>query len=157
MTEAVQPVFNIEKIYVKDLSLEVPNSPQVFLQREAPQVDIEIQTREAKVDEGIYEVVITVTTTAHIGEKTFFLAEVSQAGVFQLRNIPEPEIGPILGIGCPNILFPYVRETVSDLVARAGFPPVVLAPVNFEPIYQARVQQMQEAAAQAAVAAPVTH
>lgn len=154
MTEALQPIFNIEKIYVKDLSLEVPNSPQVFLQREAPQVDIEIQTREQKVDEGIYEVVITVTTTARVGDKNFFLAEASQAGIFQLRNVPEAEIGPILGIACPNILFPYVRETISDLVARAGFPPVVLSPVNFEPIYQARLQQ-QQSAAQAAT--PVTH
>jgi preprotein translocase subunit SecB len=154
MTEALQPVFNIEKIYVKDLSLEVPNSPQVFLEREAPQVDIEIQTRENKVDEGIWEVVVTVTVTARLGEKNFFLAEASQAGIFQIRNIPEPEVGPILGIGCPNILFPYVRETISDVVARAGFPPVVLTPVNFEPIYQARVQQL-ETTAQAA--APVTH
>jgi preprotein translocase subunit SecB len=154
MTEALQPIFNIEKIYVKDLSVEVPNSPQIFLLREAPQVDIEIQTREQKIDDGIYEVVITVTTTAHVGEKTFFLAEASQAGVFQLRNIPEAEIAPILGIGCPNILFPYVRETISDLVARAGFPPVVLAPVNFEPIYQAKLKQ-QESAAPAI--APVTH
>jgi preprotein translocase subunit SecB len=154
MTEALQPVFNIEKIYVKDLSLEVPNSPQIFLEREAPQVDIEIQTRENKVDEGIWEVVVTVTVTARLGEKNFFLAEASQAGIFQLRNIPEPEVGPILGIGCPNILFPYVRETISDVVARAGFPPVVLTPVNFEPIYQARVQQL-ESTAQAAT--PVTH
>jgi preprotein translocase subunit SecB len=155
MTEAVQPIFNIEKIYVKDLSLEVPNSPQVFLQREAPNVDIEIQTREQKVDDGIYEVVVTVTTTARVGEKTFFLAEASQAGIFQLRNIPDNDMGPILGIACPNILFPYARETISDLVARAGFPPVVLAPVNFEPIYQARLKQQQQAAAPAVV--PVTH
>ncbi len=153
--EAPQPIFNIEKIYVKDLSLEVPNSPQVFLEREAPQVEIEIQSSETKVDEGIYEVVVTVTTTAKLGDKTFFLAEASQAGIFQLRNIPEGEIGPILGVGCPNILFPYVRETISDLVARAGFPPVVLTPVNFDPIYQAKLQQQAAAAEQAA--APVTH
>jgi preprotein translocase subunit SecB len=158
MTEALQPIFNIEKIYVKDLSLEVPNSPQVFLQREAPQVDIEIQSRELKVDEGIYEVVVTVTTTARVGEKVFFLAEASQAGVFQIRNVPEQDIAPLLGIGCPNILFPYARETISDLVARAGFPPVILAPVNFEPIYQAKVQQLQQAASEAAGnPAPVTH
>ena len=154
MTEEIQqPLFNIEKIYVKDLSLEVPNSPQIFLEREAPQVDIEIQTRDQKIDEGIYEVVVTVTTTARQGEKTFFLAEASQAGIFQLRNIPEAEVGPILGIGCPNILFPYVRETISDLVARAGFPPVTLTPVNFEPMYQAKLQQQ----AGTQPAAPVTH
>jgi preprotein translocase subunit SecB len=161
MTEAqppLQPIFNIEKIYVKDLSLEVPNSPQVFLQREAPQVDIEIQSREQKVDEGIYEVVVTVTTTARVGDKVFFLAEASQAGVFQIRNVPDQDIAPLLGIGCPNILFPYARETISDLVARAGFPPVILAPVNFEPIYQAKVQQQQQSANQVAGnPAPVTH
>jgi preprotein translocase subunit SecB len=158
MTEALQPVFNIEKIYIKDLSLEVPNSPQVFLQREAPQVDIEIQSREQKVDEGIYEVVVTVTTTARVGDKVFFLAEASQAGVFQIRNVPEQDITPLLGIGCPNILFPYAREAISDLVARAGFPPVILAPVNFEAIYLAKVQQLQQAAGQAAAnPAPVTH
>jgi preprotein translocase subunit SecB len=157
MTEALQPIFNIEKIYVKDLSLEVPNSPQVFLQREAPQVDIEIQSREQKVDEGIYEVVVTVTTTARVGDKVFFLAEASQAGVFQIRNVAEQDIAPLLGIGCPNILFPYARETISDLVARAGFPPVILAPVNFEPIYQAKVQQLQQAGQVAGNPAPVTH
>src|ERR1700733_11126424 len=158
MTEALQPIFNIEKIYVKDLSLEVPNSPQVFLQREAPQIDIEIQSRDQKVDEGIYEVVVTVTTTARVGDKVFFLAEASQAGVFQIRNVPERDIAPLLGIGCPNILFPYARETISDLVARAGFPPVILAPVNFEPIYQAKLQQLQQAAGEAAAnPAPVTH
>jgi preprotein translocase subunit SecB len=154
MTEEVQqPLFNIEKIYVKDLSLEVPNSPQVFLERDPPQVDIEIRSQEQKIDEGIYEVVVTVTATAKLAEKTFFLAEASQAGIFQLRNIPEAEIGPILGIGCPNILFPYVRETISDLVARAGFPAVLLTPVNFEPIYQAKLQQ--QTASQ--IVTPVTH
>ena len=94
-----------------------------------------------------------VTTTAKLVENTFFLAEASQAGIFQLRNIPEAEVGPILGIGCPNILFPYVREAISDLVTRAGFPPVMLAPVNFEPIYQAKLQQ----AAAAPPAAAITH
>lgn len=151
--EAQQPLFNIEKIYVKDLSLEVPNSPQVFLEREVPQVDVEIQTRDAKIDEGVHEVVLTVTVTAHHSDKTYFLAEASQAGIFQLRNIPDAEVGPILGIGCPNILFPYVRETISDLVNRAGFPPVVLTPVNFEPIYQAKLQQQSSPQP----AEPVTH
>jgi preprotein translocase subunit SecB len=151
--EAQQPLFNIEKIYIKDLSLELPNAPQIFLEREAPQIDLEIHTSDQKIDEGIYEVVVKVTTTAKIGDKTFFLAEATQAGIFQLRNIPEAEVGPILGIGCPNILFPYVREAISDIVTRAGFPPVMLSPVNFEPIYQAKLQQ---AAAQQP-AAPVTH
>ncbi|MEJ0046527.1 MAG: protein-export chaperone SecB [Rhodospirillales bacterium] len=154
MTDEVQQaLFNIEKIYVKDLSLEVPNSPQIFLERESPHIDIEIQSREQKIDDGIFEVVLTVTATAKLNEKTFFLVEASQAGIFQLRNIPEAEMGPILGIGCLNILFPYVREAISDLVSRAGFPPVLLTPVNFEPIYQAKLER--QAAAEPAV--PVTH
>ncbi len=131
-----QPVFSIEKVYVKDLSLEIPNAPQVFLEREAPQVDIQLHHNSTSVDEGVYQTVLTVTVTAKIGEKTLFLVEASQAGIFVARNIPAQELEAVLGIACPNILFPYVREVVSDIVVRAGFPPVVLSPVNFEAIYQ---------------------
>ncbi len=131
-----QPVFSIEKVYVKDLSLEIPNAPQVFLERDAPQVDIQLHHNSTSVDEGVYQTVLTVTVTAKIGEKTLFLVEASQAGIFVARNIPAQELEAVLGIACPNILFPYVREVVSDIVVRAGFPPVVLSPVNFEAIYQ---------------------
>jgi len=144
---AQQPVFTIEKVFVKDLSLEVPNAPQIFLERDAPKVDIQLGTRAAPLDEGHYEVVVTVTTTATLGEKTVFLVEVHQAGIFQVRNLPSESLEPLLGVTCPNILFPYLRETVSDAVVRAGFPPFLLAPVNFEALYQQRLQQAQPAPA----------
>jgi len=136
-----QPMFSIEKVYVKDLSLEIPNAPQIFLEREAPQVDIQLHHNSAQVDDGVYQTVLTVTVTAKIGDKTMFLVECSEAGIFIARNIPAGELDAVLGIACPNILFPYVREVISDLVVRAGFPPVILSPVNFEAIYQAQQQQ----------------
>ena len=141
-----QPVFSIEKVFVKDLSLEIPNAPQVFLEREAPQVDIQLHHNSNGVEEGVYQTVLTVTVTAKVGEKTMFLVEVAQAGIFVARNIPASELDAVLGIACPNILFPYVREVISDVVVRAGFPPVVLSPVNFEAIFQAQGQQQQPAA-----------
>ena len=136
-----QPVFSIEKLYVKDLSLEVPNGPQIFLEREAPEIELQLQTNGSGLGDGMYETVLTVTVTAKLGEKAFFLVEVSQAGIFQIRNVPDADIEPIIGVACPNILFPYAREAVSDAVSRAGFPPVILAPVNFEAMYQQRLQQ----------------
>ncbi len=133
-----QPSFTIEKVYVKDLSLEIPNAPAVFLEREAPTVDIQLHHNSSQVDANIYQTVLTVTVTAKIGDKTMFLVEAGQAGIFAVRNVPQGDMDAILGIACPNILFPYVREVVSETVTRAGFPPVVLAPVNFEAIYHAQ-------------------
>ena len=130
-----QPVFSIEKVYVKDLSLEIPNAPQVFLEQGQPQVDIQLHHNSSSVEEGIYQTVLTVTVTAKVGDKTLFLVEAAQAGIFTARNIPQQELEPVLGIACPNILFPYVREVISDTVVRAGFPPVILSPVNFEAIF----------------------
>lgn len=143
MTEPAQeqPHFSIEKLYVKDLSLEIPNAPQIFLEREAPQVDVQIQTQGKSVQDGVYDVVLSITVTAKLGEKTVFLVEVAQAGIFQIRNVPEADLQGVLGIACPNILFPYAREVVSDAVTRGGFPPVVLNPINFEALYQQRLQQ----------------
>ena len=143
-----QPVFSIEKVYIKDLSLEIPNAPQVFLEREAPSVDIQLHHNSAQVDDGVYQTVLTVTVTAKVKDKTMFLVEVGQAGVFVIRNIPAGELDAVLGIACPNILFPYAREVVADTTVRAGFPPVVLNPVNFESIYQQAVQQQQNAVPQ---------
>jgi preprotein translocase subunit SecB len=141
-----QPIFSIEKLYVKDISLEIPNAPQVFLEREAPQVDIQLHHESQPVDEGVFQTLLTVTVTAKVKEKTLFLAEVGQAGIFVIRNLPPGDLDPVLGIACPNILFPYVREVISDVVTRAGFPPVVLNPVNFEALYQAQKQAQQEQA-----------
>jgi preprotein translocase subunit SecB len=142
--QAEQPVFAIEKLYVKDLSVEVPNAPHCFLEREAPEVQVQLGTTGSAVGDSIYDVVLTVTVTAKIGEKTLFLVEVAQAGLFQIRNVPEQEIEPIVAVACPNIMFPFAREAVSDAVSRAGFPPVLLAPVNFEVIYRQRLEQQAQ-------------
>ncbi|MFM6979538.1 MAG: protein-export chaperone SecB [Methylophilaceae bacterium] len=142
------PSFVIEKLYVKDMSLEIPNAPQVFTQREVPQIGIEIGNYSAVLEEGIYEVALRVTVTAKVGESTVFLIEVQQAGIFRVQNVPDEHIEPILAITCPNILFPYAREVVSDISIRAGFPPVTLSPVNFEAIYaHQKEQEAQQAQA----------
>ncbi len=155
MSEPAQdgmPVFSIEKIYVKDLSIEVPNAPHCFLEREPAEINLQLQTAGEAVGEGIFNVVLTLTVAAKIGEKTQFLIEAAQAGIFQIRHVPGEELEPIIAVVCPNILFPYARETISDAVTRAGFPPVLLAPVNFETIYRERVNQRLEAQKAAAAA-----
>ncbi len=139
-----QPSFQIEKIYVKDLSLESPNAPQVFLQPVQPQLEVQLASDASAVAENYYEVTVTATVTARSGERTLFLAEAVQAGIFSLRNFPKDQLDPLLGIACPNILYPYLRETLSDVVARAGFPPVMLSPVSFEAIYMQRMQQQAQ-------------
>ena len=146
MTEAQQPqpTFQIEKVYVKDLSLEIPNAPQVFTEQVQPQLEVQINTTAGKFADPYYEVTVSATVTAKSGERTLFLAEAVQAGIFQLKNVPEQELGPLLGIGCPTILFPYLRETISDLVIRGGFPPVLLSPISFEALYMQRLQQEQQ-------------
>ena len=145
MEQNEQPVFGIEKLYVKDLSLEVPNAPQIYLEREAPQVEIQLGTSGSGVGDGAYEVVLTVTVTAKLEDKTVFLVEVGQAGIFRIVNVPNEQIEPLIAVACPNILFPYAREAVSDAVTRAGFQPIVLQPVNFEAMYMQRMQQQAQA------------
>ena len=140
-----QPVFGIEKLYVKDLSIEVPNAPEIFLERENPAVEIQLNTTGRNVEEGVFEVVLTVTVTAKLGDKTVFLVEVGQAGIFRIVNVPEEQIEPLIAVACPNLLFPYAREVVSDATTRAGFSPIVLQPVNFEAMYMARLQEEQGA------------
>jgi preprotein translocase subunit SecB len=149
-TQAQQPGFSIEKIYVKDASLEIPSAPQIFTDRTQPQVSIELSNRAQGLDEGVYEVAIKVTVTSKIADKTVFLVEVEQAGIFQIRNVPEENLEMIIGITCPNILFPYAREAVSDLVVRGGFMPVLLNPINFEALFAQQKQQQAEAAESAA-------
>jgi preprotein translocase subunit SecB len=138
-----QATFQIEKIYVKDLSLELPNAPQVFAQAAQPQVEVQISSDAGQLAEGVYEVSVSATVTARANERTLFLAEAVQAGIFSVRNVPQEEMQPLLAIGCPNILFPYLRETISDIITRGGFPPVLLAPVSFEAIYLQRMQEQQ--------------
>lgn len=157
MTEATQentqPVFNMEKIYVKDLSLEIPHAPQIFLEHENPQVDIQLLPQTTPLDEGMFEVVITATVTSKIGEKVMFLVEIKQAGIFRIQNLPSESMETVLAVMCPNILFPYLREAVSALTVRAGFPPVLLNPINFDVLYQQQKQQQ----AQADAATATTH
>jgi preprotein translocase subunit SecB len=144
--ENKQPIFNMDKIYVKDLSLEIPHAPKIFLERDNPQVDIQLHTQASSVEEGQFEVVVMATVTARIGEKIMFLIEVKQAGIFQIRNVPTDELEPILAVMCPNILFPYLREAVSDVAVRGGFAPVLLNPINFDALYQQQRQQQAQAA-----------
>ncbi|BBL34423.1 protein-export protein SecB [Nitrosomonas stercoris] len=138
-----QPVFVIEKVYIKDLSLEVPHAPQIFLERESPDINVQLATSGKIVEGEIREVTVTATVTARLKEKDqiMFLVEAHQAGIFRIQNVPENEIEPVLNVLCPNIVFPYLREAISDAVTRAGFPPVILNPVNFEAMYRQRKQQ----------------
>ncbi len=144
MSDQQQPVFSIDKIYVKDLSLEVPNAPQVFLEQAQPQLEVQLASSGERLpQDGLYEVVVTLTVTAKAGDKTVFLVEAAQAGIFTISGVPEQDLDPVLGIACPNILFPYARETIASTINRAGFPAVNLAPVNFEAIYAQRLQEQQ--------------
>jgi preprotein translocase subunit SecB len=149
-----QPIFGIDKIYIKDLSLEIPHAPEIFLSAEQPKMDVQLHHEHKALTEGMYQVVLTVTVTAkttektgdQAGDKTVFLVEAAQAGIFQIRNVPEADLEPLLATACPTILYPYVREIVSTTIGRAGFPPIYLAPVNFDAIYLQRLQQAQEQA-----------
>ncbi|RTL03144.1 MAG: protein-export chaperone SecB [Proteobacteria bacterium] len=140
----IQPVFSLDKIYIKDLSLEVPNAPQIFLNREQPNIELNISFNTVQVEEGVYQTVLHAVVNAKIGEQQMFLIELDQAGIFQLRNIPTEQMDLIQNIECPNMLFPYLREAVTDVTTRAGFLPVILTPINFAYLYQQK--QAQEAA-----------
>jgi preprotein translocase subunit SecB len=143
----VAPTLAIEKIYVKDLSLENPGAPQSFLSTEAPHVEVGLRTRGEQVDENVFECVLTITVTAKTGDKTLFLVEAAQAGLFRIQGVPMADMQPIMGIHCPSVLFPYVRETIANAISRAGFPPVHLDPINFELLYQQQLANLQQAPA----------
>lgn len=138
--------FSIQKIYTKDLSFETPNAPKIFREKWEPAVDFNLGTNVNKLEETVFEVVLTVTITVKSGETTAYLVEVNQAGIFTMENFAENEMGPMLGSFCPNILFPYAREVVSDLVNKGGFPQLLLAPVNFDALYGQHMQQLQQSA-----------
>ena len=144
--EAATAQFSIERIYIKDLSLENPGAPQSFQMSAAPQVEIGLRTRAEAVAQDTYECVLTITVTARSGDKTVFLVEAAQAGVFVIRGVPANQLQPVLAVHCPAVLFPYARETVASATMHAGFPPVHLAPINFEALYQ---QQLAQASAEA--------
>ena len=153
MSEA-QPVFTIEKIYLKDLSLEIPNAPQIFTEQQSPKIDIRLHNEVKAIDTGVYEVVLTATVTAKHDDKTAFLVEVAQAGIFQVRDFPQQELEAVVNVVCPKNLLPYARETVSTVLNRAGFPAVILPHVGFEAIYQQRLQEQQAQQQSGAIASP---
>ncbi|MDO8178990.1 MAG: protein-export chaperone SecB [Undibacterium sp.] len=142
--ENLQPVFQIQRVYLKDLSLEQPNSPGIFLEQEAPSIEVSLDVGAEQLAEGIVESTVTVTVTAKIKDKIAFLVEGKQAGIFEARNIPAEQLDPLLGIGCPNILYPYLRSNIADAITRAGFPPIHLTEINFEAFYQQRLQNVAE-------------
>lgn len=137
--QSTQPVFQIQRIYLKDFSLEQPNSPAIFLEQTAPTIEVNIDVAAQLLTENIYESTVTVTVTAKVKDKVAFLVEGKQAGIFELRNIPENQLPPLLGIGCPNIVYPYLRSNIADAITRAGFPPVHLSEINFELLFQQRM------------------
>jgi preprotein translocase subunit SecB len=141
--------FSIQKVYTRDISVETPNSPAIFQEQWQPTVDIQMDSTHQALQEGLHEVVLSITVTVKVGERTAFLVEVNQAGVFTVQGLPEPQLAHMLGAFCPNILFPYAREAVTDLSTRAGFPPLILAPVNFEALYAQRMQQQAQQGDQA--------
>jgi preprotein translocase subunit SecB len=141
------PTFQIQRVYLKEASLEQPNSPGILLEQEQPSVDIQIGVEAAPIAEGMFEVAVTATVHTKIKDKTVFLVEAKQAGIFEIRNMPQDQLGPILGIACPQIVYPYLRGNVADLVQRGGFPPVHLTEINFQALYEQR--QAQEAQAPA--------
>ncbi|MCM0044758.1 MAG: protein-export chaperone SecB [Burkholderiaceae bacterium] len=143
-----QPVFNIQRIYLKDLSLEQPNSPAIFLEQDSPGIEVSIDVGAEQLADGIHEASVTVTVTAKIRDKVAFLVEGKEAGIFELRNIPDDQIEPLLGIACPNIIYPYLRANIADMVTRAGFPPIHLTEINFEVFYHQRKQALAQAAGQ---------
>ncbi len=158
--ENVQAIFQIQRVYLKDLSLEQPNSPGIFLEQEAPTIEVAVDVAAQPLSEGIYESTVTVTVTAKVKDKVAFLVEGKQAGIFEARNIPENQLAPLLGIGCPNIVYPYLRSNIADVITRAGFPPIHLSEINFEMFFQQRMQAAaaQENQAQVSSDAPaVTH
>ena len=141
MADEQTPVFQIQRMYLKDLSLEQPNSPQILLEQQQPQVDINLQMGAEGIADGVFEVTVTATVTTKVGDRTLFLVEAKQAGIFEIRNIPADQVDQIIGIACPGIVYPYLRAIVSDVCTRAGFPPVLLAEVNFQAMFEAQRAQ----------------
>lgn len=139
-----QPVFQIQRVYLKDLSLEQPNSPAIFLDQEAPNIEVAVDVGVEALADTIFESTVTITVTAKVNDKVAFLVEGKQAGIFEAANIPVEQLDPLLGIGCPNIIYPYLRANIADVITRAGFPPVHLAEINFEVFYQQRAQALAE-------------
>lgn len=144
MSEVLDPVFQIQRVYLKEASLEQPNSPAILLNSEQPTVDIQLAVSAEPAAEGVFEVCVTATVQTKIEDKTVFLVECKQAGIFEIRNLPPEQMGPIMGIACPQIVYPYLRGNVADLISRAGFPPVHLTEINFQAMYEQQQGQAGE-------------
>ncbi|WP_334153480.1 protein-export chaperone SecB [Tepidimonas sp.] len=144
MSDDQTPVFQIQRIYLKEASLEQPNSPAIFLEQQQPSVDVQLGVEAKGVADGVYEVAVAATVHTKIGERTVFLVECKQAGIFEIRNLSQEQMGPIMGIACPQIIYPYLRANVADLITRAGFPPVHLAEINFQAMYEQQQAQQQD-------------
>jgi len=144
MADNQEPVFQIQRVYLKEASLEQPNSPGILLEQEQPSVDIQLGVEANPVAEGVFEVCVTATVQTKIKDKTVFLVEAKQAGIFEIRNLPQEQMGPIMGIACPQIVYPYLRSNVADLIQRGGFPPVHLAEINFQAMYEQQQAQAAE-------------
>ena len=161
MTEQAQaPVFAIQRMYLKDLSLEIPHAPQIFLETKQPTVEVGLDVTGQQVADGIYESTVTVTVTTKVGEKVAFLVEAKQGGIFEIRNVPDEQMPLLVNVVCPNIIYPYLRSNVADAVQRTGFPPIHLAEINFEALYQQRLAQHQQEQAQnqgSGIIVPGTH
>jgi preprotein translocase subunit SecB len=149
------PVFQIQRVYLKEASLEQPNSPAILLEQETPSVDIQLGVEAQQAAEGMYEVCVTATVTTKIKDKTVFLVECKQAGIFEIRNLPADQMQPIMGIACPQIVYPYLRSNVADVVTRAGFPPVHLAEINFQAMYEQQQTQLAQQAANEPAKSPI--
>ncbi len=148
------PVFQIQRVYLKEASLEQPNSPAILLEQEQPSVDIQLGVEAAPVADGVFEVSVTATVHTKVKDKTVFLVETKQAGIFEIRDVPQDQMGPLMGIACPQIVYPYLRGNVADLIQRGGFPPVHLSEINFQAMYEQQQLQQAQAASASADALP---
>ena len=144
MADTLEPIFLIQRMYLKDLSLEQPNSPAILLSQEQPAVDIQIGLGSEQVAEGVFEITVTATVTAKVNDQTMFLVEAKQAGIFEIRHMPDGQMEPITGIACPQIIYPYLRSNVADVIQRAGFPPVHMAEINFQSMYDQQQRMKAE-------------
>lgn len=158
MTESAQaPAFAIQRVYLKDLSVEIPNAPRIFLETQQPSVEIQMDVGSEQLAEDVYESTVTVTVTTRVGDKTAFLIEGRQGGIFEMRNIPAGQMELLLNVICPNIVYPYLRSNLADTVQRTGFPPIHLAEINFEALYQQRLAQQGAAEQGSGIIVPGAH
>ncbi len=155
--QAQAPTFSIQRVYLKDLSVEIPHAPRIFLETQQPNVEVQMDVGSEEIADGIHESTVTVTLTTKVGDKVAFLVEARQGGIFEVRNVPQDQMPLLINVVCPNIIYPYLRSNIADIVQRTGFPPIHLAEINFEVLYQQRLAQAQADGEGAAKDAPGVH